>query len=530
MTTYPRQSDGPEERRAEPAAALAPVLEVVGLSKSFGQVAVLREADLTVSVGEIHGLVGHNGAGKSTLVRLVQGVERPSAGHIRIAGERVDFRHPDDAHAAGVRMVFQELSLFPDLTVADNIFLHAEIARAGLIRSARQHADAAAILGRIGAGHIDPRALVGDLGIADQQMVEVAKALRSESRLIILDEPTGSLSQAEIGDLYAVMRRAAASGLGIVFITHHLNELFEICDAVTVLRDGRVALQSRTVDTSLDAIVEAIVGEKPGEPIARRRTMPGASQEVRLRITALDVPRKLDGVDLAVRAGEVVGIAGLAGSGRSTLLKAILGEVRVAAGTIEVSGRRVAANATNEALAHGIAYIPENRKAQGLVLDHTILANTTLSSLAAFARWIFFRARRADRVTRRFIRQLEIRAQGPEQIVAELSGGNQQKVVLSKALATGPGVMLLDEPTRGVDIGAAAKITAAVLDEVDRGMGAIWVTSDLDELVRVSDRVILLRDGSLHEWQPAEHDRFSQRALLADLQRPIADHENGVSA
>jgi len=508
-------------------APVTPVLEVVDLTKSFGQVTVLRDACLTVGAGEIHGLVGHNGAGKSTLVRLVQGVERPTSGHINIGGERVDFKRPDDAHAVGVRMVFQELSLFPDLTVADNIFIHAEIARAGVIRGSRQHEEAAHLLGRIGAGHIDPRVLVGDLGIADQQMVEVAKAIRYESRLLILDEPTGSLSKSEIGDLYAVMRRAAAEGLGIVFITHHLNELFEICDSVTVLRDGRVALQTKTAETTLDAIVEAIVGDVPTQDVKRRTV--SALNDVRLRVTGLSVPGKLDAVDVAVRSGEVVGIAGLAGSGRSTLLKSILGEIRAVSGTIEVSGRRVTGGAPGKTVSDGIAYIPENRKTQGLVLDHSVLANTTLSSLAAFARWIFFRARLAENATRGFINRLEIKALGPEQPVTELSGGNQQKVVLAKALATQPRVMLLDEPTRGVDIGAAAKITSAVLDEVERGMGALWVSSDLDELVRVSDRVLLLRDGSLHEWRPSSPDRFSQRALLADLQRPIA-HENGVSA
>lgn len=503
----------------------APVLRTDDLSKSFGSVSVLRDVNLSVEPGQIHGLVGHNGAGKSTLVRLVQGVEAPTSGGIEIDGRAVDFRRPDDARAAGVRMVFQELSLIPDLSVADNIFLHTENSRFGIIRGTVQQKEARSLLERIGAGHIPASARVRDLGIAEQQMVEVAKALRSDSRLLILDEPTGSLSRSEINELYKIMRRAASDGIGIIFITHHLNEIFEICNAVTVLRDGEVVLQSDTRSTSLDALVEALVGGELSSRDGHVRAGRPDLESVALQVTGLTVGAKLKNIDLSLHPNEVVGIAGLAGSGRSTFLKALIGEVKRADGELRVHGSTASLKNPASALRDRVAYIPENRKTHGLVLEHSVLDNTVLSSLAAFANYGFFRGRAAEYATKELVRRLETKTRGVHQAVAELSGGNQQKVVLGKALLTSPRIMLLDEPTRGVDIRAAAKITAAVLGEVDSGASAVWVSSDLDELIAVCDRVLILRDGELHYWAARGSSQFTQRELLSALQRPILTDE-----
>ena len=479
-------------------------LELVGVAKVYGATKVLHGVDLRVRPGSIHALLGANGAGKSTLLKIAVGATAATAGRILVSGQERQFASPIEARKAGIGMVFQERSLIPELSTVDNIFLNGEVKRAGLIDTRAELRESRRIFAQLGV-QISPTVPVGELGIADQQMVEIAKALRLASAVLILDEPTAALTEREVRRLFAVVRQIASSGVGIVYVSHRLAEVFDLCDQATVVRDGRVVLAKAVADLGLRQVVEAIAG---GALQDSRVTMGGkgssraAAGDRRppvLEIRGLYVGAKLSDISFDVREAEVLGIAGLAGSGRSTLLKALFGAVPRRSGEIRVAGRHVNPTSPGEAIKHGLYLIPEDRKTQGLVLSHSVESNLVVSILGRLCIGPFVNAKRSARVAVENIARLRIHPKDPQRPVEWLSGGNQQKVVLGKAFNARGRVLLLDEPTFGVDIRSRAEIGIRVRAFADAGNGVIWVTSDLRELSDVADRILIIAGGRVRD-------------------------------
>ncbi len=474
-------------------------LEMLGIRKVYGATEVLHGVDLQVRPGSIHALVGANGAGKSTLLKIADGATAATTGRILVNGLERQFASPVEARRSGIGMVFQERSLLPDLSVADNIFLNDEVSRAGWINWRAEVRESSRIFDRLRV-RISPAALVGQLGVGDQQMVEIAKALRLATSVLILDEPTAALSEREVQRLFTVARQIASSGVGIVYVSHRIAEVFELCDEVTVLRDGRVVLTAALADTDMRRIVEAIAGgvvrEMHGPSEARGQEL---DQPPMLEVRKVEVGTKLRDISFEVRPGEILGVAGLAGSGRSTLLKALFGAVPNRAGEIRVAGRRANPASPADAVRKGLYLIPEDRKTEGLVMSHSIEANLALSILRRLCVGPFFSVARSARLAQQTIGQLRIQTKDERQAVEWLSGGNQQKVVLGKAFSAGGRVLLLDEPTFGVDVGSAAEITARVRAFTDEGNSVVWVTSELREMIKVADRILILADGTVRD-------------------------------
>jgi ribose transport system ATP-binding protein len=495
-------------------------LSMTGVGKVFGKARVLDQITFRVGAGRIHGLVGHNGAGKSTLMKIALGAEKPTEGSVTIGDTPLAFARPAEARDAGVGMVLQELSLIPTLSVADNIFLNDEQrGRAGLVSHRVQQREAERLLSELGIAGIAAKNKVGDLGIAQQQMVEIVKAFRLGTRLLILDEPTAPLSRREVVALFELIRQTAGLGRGVVFITHHLREVFEICDEVTVLREGRVRLSLPTSESSLDEVVLAIVGGELAAVEQEVADEPGSLGEPVLEVEHLTVGDKLLNLSFQLHAGEILGIAGLAGSGRSVLLKTLFGEIHPYTGAMTLNDRPYRPRGSADAIRLGVFLVPEDRRVNGVVLMHTIEQNIILSVLARMADWGLYRPKRARRTVDGMMRTLDVRATGRKQLVSELSGGNQQKVVFSKALVANTDVLLLDEPTFGVDVHTAAEVIRLVRGEVDEGKAALWVSSDLPELLQVSDRVLVLADGRIKSMVRRDDPDFTEDGLLRAIQR-----------
>ncbi|HLI15501.1 MAG TPA: sugar ABC transporter ATP-binding protein [Acidimicrobiales bacterium] len=506
-----------------------PAVELRHIYKSFAGTYVLQDVSLAVQPGQIHAVVGHNGAGKSTLMKILQGVHQADAGEILLGGHVLRRPTPSLVRSLGVGMVYQERSLVPTLSGLDNLFLNNEVR--GITRRIRrgvEYRQAAEICARLGVSPALLGRRVGEMSAVEQEMLEVAKALRVARRLIILDEPTGPLGGSEVQDLFKVIRATAATGVGVVLITHHLGEVFDIADFVTCLREGRVTLSCPTQQTNIDELITAIVGESSAlaqqyasqaRQSAATGTGPGEGREVALEVRSLLVPGKLHDVSFEVLPGEIVGLVGLAGSGRSTLLKVLYGDIRPAAGEVRLFGRPVRPGHPADAIRRGIYLIPEDRAVHGLVLSSAIVENVALSVLDRLRSWGVLRMSRARRRTRSAMQQLGIRAKGPDQVVSELSGGNQQKVVIAKAVQTDARLLLLDEPTFGVDIGASRDVARYVHEFVAAGNAALWVSSDLHELLTVADRILVLSDGTIQESIGRGTPEFDESTILAKMQR-----------
>jgi ribose transport system ATP-binding protein len=502
-TTHPDTSHAPSSH---------PRLAVSGLSKSFLATRALVDFDLELRAGEGHAIAGQNGAGKSTLVRILAGAQQPDAGSIRLDGEEVRLNNPHDAHRAGIFTIHQELSLIPTLSVAENIFL-GDIPRnaVGGIDWPKARAEARADLERLGFD-IDVSRPVQSLPLANQQAVEIAKVMRRNAKVILLDEPTASLARADALRLFDVLRRLLERGLAIVYISHHLDELRELCQRVTVLRDGqRVGTFDLAVTPAAQLVAEMVGGERLGsaaEPAARAPVSPAAAAAgapAALVVEGLSDGEVFEQVSLTLRPGEVLGVTGLAGGGQSELAQCLFGARRVTAGTIRVEGRELIPRTPAQAIAAGIALVPEERKSQGLVLGMTVLENMTLASLRRLTRRAFVRRRRERAEARVHHERLGIRG-SLGQPVATLSGGNQQKVVLAKWLMSGARILILAEPTRGIDVHAKAEIWRIIAQLAADGASVLVVTSDEDEAV-MCDRVVVLARGRLvGEVVPAEVD------------------------
>jgi len=476
------------------------LLTARGISKGFPGVKALDNVQLAVRAGRLHALLGENGAGKSTLMNILAGVFPPDEGEILLAGRQVAFRNPRDAQEAGIAIIFQELNLVPDLSVAENIFLGREpLTNLGLIDYRRMHRDAEALLAQLDLD-VDPRTPVARLRVGAQQVVEIAKAISFDSRVIIMDEPTSAITEQEVESLFRLIQRLKQRGVGIIYITHKLDELPHIADDITVLRDGRFVGSEPFQAVTHDQIVRMMVGRDLSELFPKTAATLG--EEI-LRVAGLSLrhPERPDDfavrdVSFSVRRGEVVGLFGLMGAGRTELLQTVFGlHPHTSTGTVYVDGRIVSIRSPQQAIAAGLALAPEDRKADGLVLSMSVAQNVSLSCLAAATRLGLVRPRNERELVGRYVDRLAVKTPSLDQIVRNLSGGNQQKVVLSKWLATGPKVLLLDEPTRGIDINAKKEIYT-LIDELARsGLGVVMVSSELPEILAIADRILVLSEG-----------------------------------
>lgn len=465
-----------------------------GITKRFPGVVALDDVTFEIAAGSCHALCGENGAGKSTLSRIVAGLQRPDAGTLLVHGQPVDFHGPSDAGAAGIAMVPQELLFCENLSVAENLFLGALPSRAGWLARDRLLANARALLESIGAD-IDPARRIETLSIAQQQLVQIAAAVGSGARVIIFDEPTSSLGEREVEQLDALIETLRARGVTMIYISHRMPEIFRLCDAVTVLRDGRHVVTAPTATFDEATLVQRMIGRRLEQYFpAHARQPPG--EEV-LRVTGLTSRGKFRDVSFTLHAGEVVGVAGLVGAGRSELAQALFGLDPHAAGTVAVRGAPVGIGSPRDAMAHGIGLVPEDRKRQGLVLAMRSRENVTLPSLSRLARlgWI---SRPAERtVAEEQLRRLQVRDTALETASMTLSGGNQQKIVLAKWLAAGSTILILDEPTRGVDVGAKAELHAWIDQMAAGGAAVLLISSELPELLNLSRRILVMRSGEL---------------------------------
>lgn len=491
----------PAAAGAHAPALLPPAVAMRGIRKSFGSVEVLRGVDLEVRRGEVHALLGGNGAGKSTLMKILRGVHRPDAGVITLDGEPVDLRTPAEATTAGVGMVFQEFSLVPTMTVAQNVFLGCEPRRLGLVDDRRMRQETAELLGRMGVD-LDPRATVGSLPVGYRQLTEIAKALGQRTRTLILDEPTASLPHREVERLFALVDRLAAQDVAIIYISHRMAEIARVADRLSVIRDGRCVLSDAVAAVPPERVAETIVGREILH-LADRAHRPageGAGTPV-LSVRGLGAGGRVADVSFDLARGEIIGLAGLIGSGRTELAECLFGVRPPDTGTIELAGRPHRPANPGDAIAAGLVLLPESRAVQGLVLQHTVGQNVLLPSLRRLSRGPLVDDDRGRTICNALVARLAIRG-APGARVTGLSGGNQQKVALAKWLALGecgppPAVLVLDEPTAGVDIATKTDIMRLVMDLADAGTGIVLISSELEELLAVADRVLVLRAGHL---------------------------------
>jgi ribose transport system ATP-binding protein len=474
----------------------APAVEMRDIEKGFNGTPVLKGVDFTLAQGEVHALAGGNGAGKSTLMKILQGVHRKDAGVIRIGGREVDFSSTADAEAAGVGMVFQEFSLVPTLSVARNIFLNHEPRRFRMIDDKAMIRRAGEILQGMDVD-LDPRAEVQTLPTGYWQLTEIAKALALDAKVLIMDEPTASLTKTESEALFELIGRLKAQGVGIVYVSHRMEEVYRICDRISVLRDGGVVLSDAVADLSPEQIVAAIVGREVDalewveRPAATKDTTP------LLEVRNLTAANGVTDMSFTLHAGEILGLAGLMGSGRTELAKLIFGIDRPTSGEILLRGEPAGITNPRIAIAKGIALVPEDRRLQGLVLDHSVRENLLLPLLPGLNRGPLVDDRRGDGLAAQLIERLQIKLASAKRPVRLLSGGNQQKVVIAKWLGRDPDVLILDEPTAGVDIGTKSEIIQRIRELADSGKAVIVISSELAELLAVSDRVLVLRNGTV---------------------------------
>jgi len=480
------------------APSAPPTLALVNVSKSFGAVQALRDVTLELHAGEVHALAGENGAGKSTVVKTFAGVHRPDTGEVRVDGEPVDFHGPADAQAAGVAVIYQEPTLFPDLSVAENIFMGRQ-PRAGLRRIDRKavHAETAKLFERLGVA-LDPRQPARGLSIADQQVVEIAKAISRDARVLIMDEPTAALTGQEVARLFAVTRTLQEQGCAILFISHRLDEIFELCQRVTTLRDGTHIATEPVADLTPDDLVRRMVGRDLDALYPKQDVEPG---EVALKVSRLTREGVFTDISFEVRRGEIVALAGLVGAGRSEVARAIFGVDRWDAGQVEVAGRRLPAASPTAAMAAGLALVPEDRRQQGLVMEMSIERNIGLTQLGSLRRAtgrgpLISHSVERDRAKDWALR-LQLKYARLSDTVGVLSGGNQQKVVLAKWLATEPTVLIVDEPTRGIDVGTKAEVHRLLSELAAQDLAVLMISSDLPEVIGMADRVLVMHEGRI---------------------------------
>jgi ribose transport system ATP-binding protein len=470
-------------------------LRMQSISKSFPGVQALKSVDFSVTRGEIHALVGENGAGKSTLMKVLTGALLEDEGQISLDNQPVQINNPGDAQQLGISMIHQELSLIPHLTVGQNIFLGREPrARIGtFIDWPELYSQAQVLLDQLNV-NVDSRASVQDLSIAQRQMVEVAKALSFNADLIAMDEPTSSLTDRETETLFQVMRTFKERGISIIFISHRLEEVFEIADSITVLRDGETIGTGRIDDLDVDQVVRMMVGRQLGELYPKDEV---EHRGMVLEATGLEDGRELHSVSISLQSGEILGIAGLAGAGRTALAETLFGVHAAVKGQIRIDGRLVRIQHPGHAIRLGMGFVPEDRKLQGLFLNMAVRENVVISALPEISRFSFVNFSKADKLAKEFVEKLKIRTPSVKQLIRNLSGGNQQKVIIARWLTLKPRILILDEPTRGIDVATKAEIHALMNQLAKEGVAVMMVSSDLPEVLGVSDRILVMRTGRI---------------------------------
>lgn len=502
------------------------LLRIEGIRKTFPGVVALDGVDFDLRRGEVHVLLGENGAGKSTLIKMLSGAYTPDAGRILVGGEEVRIHGAQDSERLGIATIYQEFNLVPDLTVAENIFLGRQPRRFGMIDRKRMEAEAAELLERVGV-RVSPRALVRELGIARLQMVEIAKALSLDARVLIMDEPTAVLTTEEVEKLFAIVRRLREDGVGVVFITHHLEEIAALGDRVTVIRDGKSVGQV-PASTPEDELVRLMVGRSIEQQYPREQGGAGAGDAL-LVVEGLTRDGVFHDVSFAVRAGEVVGIAGLVGAGRTEVVRAVFGADPYDKGAVRVGGSAVPKDDVNAAMTAGIGLVPEDRKGQGLLLDASVEENLGLVTLRGATRGGFVDLKGQRESAARVAERLGVRMAGLHQHVRTLSGGNQQKVVIGKWLLANTKVLILDEPTRGIDVGAKVEIYELINELTAAGAAVLMISSDLPEVLGMSDRVLVMAQGRIAgELAAAEATQDAVMALA--VSHPHTTPANGTEA
>ena len=500
------------------------VLSARSITKAFPGTLALQDVDFDVHAGAVNVLIGENGAGKSTLMKILAGVERPTLGTITMNGEAVSFASVRDAATKGIGIVFQELNLCPNLSVTENIFLGRDITRAGFhIDRAAQKARAAELMARL-EHDIDPDTLVGDLMIGEQQIVEIAKALAEDARILIMDEPTSALSAAEVEVLFKVIGELKRAGVAIIYISHRLEELIRIGDHFTVLRDGRLAATAPRDEVSIPWIIQKMLGAE--EVVAKRPPAVPAGPAI-LEVEHLSLPRRgagmaVDDVSVSFRAGEITAIYGLLGAGRTELFESLYGLREGATGSVRLDGKELGARSVNRRMKAGLLLVPEDRQRDGLLQNLSVGGNLGLASMRRFTRFFSISKAAETPLLMEIIRQLQIKTSSPDAPITSLSGGNQQKVVIGKSLLTQPRVLLLDEPSRGIDIGAKAEVFNTMRDLADQGLAIVYTTSDLKETHAVADRILVMAYGRITADLRADQatDEALVRASTLKLDEP----------
>ncbi len=470
-------------------------MDMNGICKAFGGNRVLRDAGISVAPGEIHALMGENGAGKSTLMKILTGVYTKDSGVIQVDGKAVSFQNPQEAERAGIVFIHQELNVLADMTVEENMFLGKELcSRFGVCDTKKMRTKAQEILQKLGVS-ISPGAVMAELSVGQQQMVEIAKALMVDAQLIIMDEPTAALTQSETHILFETIRALKEKGVSMVYISHRMEEIFELCDRITVLRDGSYIGTRPISGTDMNEVVKMMIGREIGERYPQRDTSIG--KEV-LRVDNLTKAGVFDKVSFSVRAGEVLGVSGLMGAGRTEIMQAIFGNLAYDTGTIYLRGKPVRIGSPRQAIRLGFGYITEDRKTEGLMLEQSIEKNIALTNLERISARNFVIKRQAEnKLVEKAIQELSIRCAGPRQNCVNLSGGNQQKVVFAKWMMTEPNILILDEPTRGVDIGAKKEIYTIINRLAAKGVAILMVSSELPEVLGMSDRIMVIWEGKV---------------------------------
>jgi rhamnose transport system ATP-binding protein len=503
---------------------MQPILELNNISKAFPGVQALSDVHFEMLPGEVHALLGENGAGKSTLIKIVSGVHKPDTGDIRMDGQPIHFNNPRDAQAKGIATIYQELSLYPELSVAENIFMgHAPRNNFGAIDWREMQKRAREILDSLNIHDMDVNRKVGTMTVGNRQRVEIAKALSLNARILIMDEPTAALTEADVQRLFSIVRLLRERGVGIIYISHRLQEVFELADRVTVLRDGHYVDTKPIAEVNENNLISMMVGRTIDNLFPKLEANIG---EVVLEVKNLVRKPLTRNVSFNVRAGEIVGFAGLVGSGRSEVAQVIFGFTPAESGSISVNGKTVQIKNPAQAMSLGIAYVPEDRGTQGLIRKMRVRENASLAILRSLVRGLFIDRKAEMTLAKDTIRQLNIRAFSPEQIVGKLSGGNQQKIVVGKWLASKPKILIMDEPTRGIDVGAKAEIHRLMSELAQQGMAVIMISSELPEILGMSDRILVMREGAVvGEFSRAE---ASQEVIASAMMSEAGNHSNSI--
>ena len=479
------------------------MIEMTGISKAFNGNNVLTDVEFSIRKGEIHALMGENGAGKSTLMKILTGIYARDSGEVKVKGELVDFKNPKEAERAGIAVIHQELNILPDLTVAENLFLGNEktFGKSGILKTREMNRDAKKILAELGLT-IDVKTVARELSVGKQQIIEIAKAMSSNAEVIVMDEPTAALTDREIETLFQTIRALQATGVSFVYISHRMEEIFALCDRITILRDGHFVGVRDIKATSFDEIVQMMVGRELGERFPERHAVIG---DVKLAVNGLTRKDHFNDVSFTLHKGEILGIAGLMGAGRTEVFQTLFGYKKLSAGEIMIDGKAVSIQSPIQAKKLGIGYVTEDRKSEGLITEFTVRENMSLTNFEQVSTKGIIQSNEELKLYDSMVQRLGVRTSGPEQAVKSLSGGNQQKVVIAKWLGIEPAILLLDEPTRGVDVGAKKEIYSIINKLAERGVAILMISSELPEILGMTDRVLVMHEGKLTaELQKAE--------------------------